>query len=1224
MTALSMCIECEDTEASLSCEECADLYCDLCFQAQHRSGTRAKHTKTPLQAPPTDAAAASPPPAPVVSDATPLAQAPIHQLDDPADDFVMDEATLAKETQLVLRRAKFIPMRLTEAERVQFNLLDAGLNVSEYTDKVDILSYRSPVKRILTELTDLFNIMSGMMVASDFRNGKKKIAGQKYHDNADFFKSVFEIGRRYKIMNPGASSSSSSSAHYLAERMRNNYGKMIYLLQDASMQEIEDHFEFSCIEPTHTVHTFLDAHNALDLLEDADVPLATRSLTDSCSPAQRAVKANAIEAIVSRHASANLTSDAIRLILSSIDDNNSYLALNCNPITRMQELLEKYFTSPAPFSLEIRAGKNGARLSHSHKTQYAYAMQSLSLWKNITLEMFPLWFAVEEDLIHGGGYRLRDTGQGLNRMQRAPHTSHLIHAILAHTQKTSPMAWVGSSVIHLGDHNVPNALMFIDKYTQVSRILSPIVQTCEFVTRMQHDAYIQGMGGAEHVRQSILADFFKHGFDGSGADNFFDAGSCIDGRLTSAWNWCSKIEKKPFYHVFLMAGFVGFDGSFEKLCNPILLCLSSEHGLESRQRRREFDLMPNARTTTQHQSQTRRLQLQQAPLHLPSTAKTTRLASASTPQLKSPWVQQGKPIQLDPLVALDPPRRLSQRPDESQDEAFHRLVDVVTVYLRDENAPEAAAALAAALEHVEQRHYSRLAMRKQHVEELKQLEVALERLEESTDGQRRTFRQRGNQCLHAMSTPLLRHQVDGNLTSLLHDAVVAYKKAGDNRYESIPALEDKIKGDRLYAQATAALEAADDVNAAWQLMTQAAAAYAAYHTSPHFEQCQLMLSLGATDVQWSHQVHRELAECFETRRLDTTRDRFEAAAVASLLHAMDTSKQCAADGNAAAALAHVHRCQRVLQWLTQHGQTTALAACGVTLATIRALETKLHRMNVTHTSAKLTSLSEYELGQVVAQWTQLAATDGELAELLAADALVPSIVAIVTRSPRLAAAHLAATHRLVDVVLHALPPDQAAAWTGTVLKMQCDVATAAPPLASAAALARVVALTTTKPILHHVVQKCRLVDVALALRDVVFGDADTMAAVAAALTHCTVLQPKCFVDDPRAVQLTCALMMRHGSTHARLVADCVAVLAAAFANGTPPAKAGDWQVVACVAQALPAVSSSTIRPLLALVRDLAAQDKRVAAQCRQHRAAFLAVIADDDDSMASLFAAPLT
>lgn len=36
-----------------------------------------------------------------------------------------------------------------------------------------------------------------------------------------------------------------------------------------------------------------------------------------------------------------------------------------------------------------------------------------------------------------------------------------------------------------------------------------------------------GYGGLEKLRKDILFDFFRSAFDGSGADNFFDAGRCV-------------------------------------------------------------------------------------------------------------------------------------------------------------------------------------------------------------------------------------------------------------------------------------------------------------------------------------------------------------------------------------------------------------------------------------------------------------------------------------------------------------------------------------------------------------------------------------------------------------------------------------------------------------------------------------------------------------------------
>jgi hypothetical protein len=81
--------------------------------------------------------------------------------------------------------------------------------------------------------------------------------------------------------------------------------------------------------------------------------------------------------------------------------------------------------------------------------------------------MFHLWSLAEQDLLSETiSYRLRDTGQGLNRVQAAPKTSRMMHAILNRAQK-SLGGWVGSSVIHMGDHNVPNALMFIGTLSRI-------------------------------------------------------------------------------------------------------------------------------------------------------------------------------------------------------------------------------------------------------------------------------------------------------------------------------------------------------------------------------------------------------------------------------------------------------------------------------------------------------------------------------------------------------------------------------------------------------------------------------------------------------------------------------------------------------------------------------------------------------------------------------------
>ena len=43
-----MCVECEDQEATVKCQNCVDYYCDPCYEDQHRKGQRAKHVQRPI------------------------------------------------------------------------------------------------------------------------------------------------------------------------------------------------------------------------------------------------------------------------------------------------------------------------------------------------------------------------------------------------------------------------------------------------------------------------------------------------------------------------------------------------------------------------------------------------------------------------------------------------------------------------------------------------------------------------------------------------------------------------------------------------------------------------------------------------------------------------------------------------------------------------------------------------------------------------------------------------------------------------------------------------------------------------------------------------------------------------------------------------------------------------------------------------------------------------
>lgn len=449
-----------------------------------------------------------------------------------------------------------IVIRLSDQERMVLKLLTAALTVSEYTDDVDnIRSYRRE-DNMEKAMTELFVAVAGLsLAAGDIPAETKDIlkkSGGKCGMTAfePMLQNAFEVGRRFKRLNP--------------DKMRGEYGKMLMLMQDASPGRMNNLGLESISVPIHTVSSALESIQCGALLKDAQLAKAVKV---RCSPAELQEKNASIEALIAKYgAEDSEKKEVVERCIRSIADVDDFIAINLHPIRKLMKWLEEDFKEESSgMSLRIGSGRGGSCLTHSHQQQHQYVMESLTLWEIIHRDIFDFWECVEKDMIGASRYRFANTGQGYNRVCSAPNTGARMSSALSEAHNRMG-GWVGIKVVHLGDQDVPNALVFIDKYTVIPSLLSPIVQTIETLEHIYDETLEEThpgvrnlmkskYGSLQELRTSILQDFFKHAFDGSGDDG----GNCIDGRLTSAWNWCSLLHKKSYYDAFVLTGFNGFD-----------------------------------------------------------------------------------------------------------------------------------------------------------------------------------------------------------------------------------------------------------------------------------------------------------------------------------------------------------------------------------------------------------------------------------------------------------------------------------------------------------------------------------------------------------------------------------------------------------------------------------------------------------------------------------------
>ncbi|KAI8875047.1 hypothetical protein K501DRAFT_78407, partial [Backusella circina FSU 941] len=247
------CVECRDQEADMFCENCNEPFCEVCYGMIHRTGKRALHKHRKYG---TDSTVNE-------NDNKQENDTHVENEQEHVDVKSVKAADIDIGT-IMENRAKYIPLRLQLDERKYLRLLEAALNVTEYTDKIDDASDTSKAKRVVNQIKELCAILTGTVLACDYNRGQELFVDRDFEENEDFFQTIFEIGRRHKIMNP--------------EKMRSAYGKLMYLLSDSMIPEVKEMLGFECVVPIKTVYSFLEERHGLSVLHEDIILIATREI----------------------------------------------------------------------------------------------------------------------------------------------------------------------------------------------------------------------------------------------------------------------------------------------------------------------------------------------------------------------------------------------------------------------------------------------------------------------------------------------------------------------------------------------------------------------------------------------------------------------------------------------------------------------------------------------------------------------------------------------------------------------------------------------------------------------------------------------------------------------------------------------------------------------------------------------------------------------------------